>query len=71
MTINASGSKVRITGNIRTRSLPGKKRGNNMNTAKLARLRTQKWKMEMRGISDIKRYIKLCDEINKLEAEEK
>lgn len=42
-----------------------------MNTAKLARLRTQKWKMEMRGISDIKRYIKLSDEIKKLEAEEK
>lgn len=42
-----------------------------MDTTKLARLRNQKWKMEMRGISDIKRYVKLGDEIKKLEAEEK
>lgn len=42
-----------------------------MDTAKLARLRNQKWKMEMRGISDIKRYIKISDEIKKLEAEAK
>lgn len=34
MTINASGSRVRITGNKITRSLPGKKRGEKMSGTK-------------------------------------
>ena len=36
----------------------------------LVKLRNQKWKMEMRGISDIKRYIEIGNKIKKLETEE-